>query len=97
MLGPAAKANKLFDAMHVIAKELRMSEEGRRGLEALTDHPRAGVRLNAAAHVLLWAPELAVPVLEAISRSSGPDFGLSPTTARYTLKAFHEGTLNLDW
>lgn len=92
----AKKANPLFKELHALYKLLRSDEVGR---TALTDlmHDRTvgtGVRLLAASHSLAWDPVNGVGVLEAIERD-GP--GLYRTTARYTLKSFREGTLDMDW
>jgi hypothetical protein len=86
-------ANRLFDENHQLYKSLRSSEEGRRGIEELLDDDSTGVRCLAAADTLTWAPELALPVLESIER--GP--GLAAVTAKYTLREFWAGRLNLDW
>lgn len=93
MQGDAKKANPLFDRLHVIFKQLRAEPSGRDGIAALMDDPTTGVRLIAASHSLAWAPDKAVKVLEAIES----DPGLHAVTAKYTLKAFREGTLNMDW
>jgi hypothetical protein len=47
----------------------------------------------AAGDSLGWAPKKAVKVLEAIAAGSG----LHGVTAKYTLKAFREGHLDMDW
>ncbi|MFT4030053.1 MAG: DUF2019 domain-containing protein [Protaetiibacter sp.] len=91
--GDAKKANRVFDRLHVLAKSLRQTPDGRAGLAALTQHETPGVRLLAATECLAWAPEVAVPALEAIEGSAG----LHAVSAKYTLKSFREGTLNLDW
>jgi hypothetical protein len=89
----AAKANPLFDHLHHLFKELRGVEAGRQGIAALIAHSNVGVRLTAASHSLEWAPNEAVLALEGIER--GP--GLHAVSAKYTLKAFRDGTLNQDW
>jgi hypothetical protein len=91
--GNAAKANPLFDHLQQLQKQLRAKPEGRLGIEALMAHPSVGVRLTAAAHSLQWSPDEAARVLEAIE--AGP--GLEAVSAKYTLKAYRNGTLNLDW
>jgi hypothetical protein len=55
--------------------------------------PRLGVRLAAASHSLGWDSTHAVRVLEEIEKVPG----LHAVTAKYTLKAFRQGTLNQDW
>jgi hypothetical protein len=94
MRGDAKKANTLFDQLHSIYKELRASQAGRDGISALMTSENVGVRVSAASHSLGWDPEHAVEVLEQIERD-GP--GLYRTTAKYTLKSFREGRLNMDW
>jgi hypothetical protein len=94
--GNSKKANPLFRKLHAIFKELRRDPAGRDGISALMNDPNIGVRLIAAGHSLLWAPEAAQVVLEEIEKIHGTR-GLYAVDARYTLKAFREGTLNLDW
>jgi hypothetical protein len=96
MQNDANKANPLFKRLHIIYKDLRVQKAGRDAITAVMDDPTVsvGVRLVAAGHSLGWEPRRAIAVLETIERE-GP--GLNRTTAKYTLKAFREGTLNLDW
>ena len=89
----ANKANPVFVQLHSIYKQLRTEPAGREGITTLMDDDNQAVRLSAAAHSLAWAREKAEKVLTAIE--SGP--GLYAVSAKYTLKAFREGTLNLDW
>jgi len=93
MQGDAKKANPLFDRLHVIFKQLRNEQAGRDGISALMSDPTTGVRLMAASHSLAWAPDRAKAVLEAIQKEPG----LHAVTAKYTLKSFREGRLNMDW
>ena len=93
MQSEAKRANVLFDQHHEVAKRVRGVESGRRGIQALLTHPQAGVRLLAATDSLAWDPAAAVPVLEEIE--AGP--GLHAVTAKYTLKSYRDGKLNLDW
>lgn len=59
-----AAANRLYDKTVPVLKELVLREsEGRDALEALLEHASAFVRLSAAAKVLGWAPDQAIPVL----------------------------------
>jgi ABC-type branched-subunit amino acid transport system substrate-binding protein len=87
------EANALFDAAHALAKQLRQTKEGRAGIQALLDHPRAGVQLLAASDTLAWAPDRAITILESLE--TGP--GLYAVSAKYTLRSYRSGTLNLDW
>ena len=89
----AETANRIFDRLHAVAKELRRTPAGRAGLESLTSHELAGVRLLAATECLAWSAEVAVPVLEQVERSGG----LHAVSAKYTLRSYRAGTLNLDW
>jgi Domain of unknown function (DUF2019) len=89
----AKKANRIFDRLHALAKELRQTPSGRAGLLLLSGHEVAGVRLLAATECLAWSPEVAVPALEAIEGS----VGLHSVSAKYTLKSYRAGTLDLDW
>lgn len=93
MQGDAKKANPLFKRLHVIFKQLRTDPSGREGIAQLMDDTTVGVRLVAASHSLAWAPDKARAVLEVIER--GP--GLYAVDAKYTLKAYRDGTLNMDW
>ena len=88
-----ARANLLFDRLQALQKQLRAEPRGRAGIEALMAHPSAGVRLIAAAHSLQWTPTKAAKVLQAIQAEPG----LHAVTATYTLKAYREGMLDLDW
>jgi hypothetical protein len=90
----AKAANKVFDANHGLYKRLRVTAEGRAGITRLMAHPTVGVRLLAAAHSLGWAPEEAVATLEAIEETRE---GLHSVTAKYTLRSFRSGSLDLDW
>jgi hypothetical protein len=95
--GPAKVTNKLLARSHVLAKQLKASEEGRNALESLLDHPTPDVRASAATYTLMWNPEQAVPVLEDLVSKRGREFGLIPLEAEYTLIAFRAGKLNMDW
>lgn len=89
----ARQANPVFDRAHTLAKSLRTTPEGRAGVEAITRHALAGVRLLAATECLAWAPEIGIPVLEELEHSST----LHAVSAKYTLKGYRSGTLDLDW
>jgi hypothetical protein len=94
LVGDDAKnANRIFDRLHALAKELRRTPAGRAGLENLTSHQLTGVRLLAATECLAWSAEVAVPALEQIEGSGG----LHAVSAKYTLKSYRSGTLDLDW
>lgn len=93
MQGDAPAANRVFDENHRLYKLLRTTAEGRAAIGAQVSHANVGVRLLAATHSLAWAPETAVAVLEAIE--AGP--GLYGNTAKYTLRSYRAGSLDLDW
>jgi hypothetical protein len=90
----ATAANKVFKENHAIYKILRDHEEGRGGISHLMGHESEAVRLGAATHSLAWDPEHATTVLETIERQSG---SLYAVDAKWTLRAYRNGTLNLDW
>jgi hypothetical protein len=87
------RANRLFDRLHDLAKEMRQSEEGRTAIAGLLNDPVVAVRLVAATHALTWAPEVAEPVLQALEREPS----LHAVCAKWTLRSHRAGTLNLDW
>jgi hypothetical protein len=75
-----ARANRLFQRLHDLAKEIRQSEEGRKAIAGLLDDPVAAVRLAAATDALTWAPEVAEPVLEVLEQEPN----LLAVTAKWT-------------
>jgi Domain of unknown function (DUF2019) len=89
----AQKANRLFKAHHALYKEIRDSPAGRQAISGLLDDPVTVVRLLAATHSLQWQPQRAQVVLEEIERESN----LYAVDAKWTLRSFHNGKLNLDW
>ena len=89
----ARKANRVFDLNHRLSKQLRETEAGRAAIAALMHHPVAAVRLLAASDSLASYEAEAVAVLEALMREPG----LLAVSAEHTLKAYREGTLDLDW
>jgi Domain of unknown function (DUF2019) len=86
-------ANPLFDALHLLYKELRESEEGRQAITGLLDDPIAAVQLSAASHSLALQPERAVAVLEELEQGAS----LHAVTAKWTLRSYRNGKLDLDW
>jgi hypothetical protein len=91
--GNSTAANRVFEENHRIYKRLRDSEAGRAGISALMHHHSEWVRVAAATHSLAWAPEAATATLEEIERSDG----LIAVDAKWTLRTYRAGTLNLDW
>lgn len=89
-----AKANRVFKKNHAIYKELRVTDEGRAAIQALLTNPIVRVRSLAATHMLVWAPDEAIPVLEDIAKvAKGEDY----MAAVMVLTQFRAGELNLDW
>ena len=61
------KHNRWFMRASAAADALvTRGEEGRTELEELLRHPSPTVRLNAAAYVVEWAPNEAIPVIEKV-------------------------------
>lgn len=87
------KANRIWDEIHELYKQLRIDEAGRSLINDLLGDPIPVVRLVAATHVLPWAPERGRAVLSALQQ--GKD--LYAFDAKWTLRSFDEGQLNLDW
>lgn len=87
------EANRLFDALHVLYKEMRDSEEGRLAITGLLDDPLTAVQLSAASHSLALRPERAVAVLEELEQGGS----LHAVTAKWTLRSYRNGKLDLDW
>jgi hypothetical protein len=86
-------ANKLFKKHHSFYKSIRDSTDGQTAVRRLLADPDDAVRLLAATHSLRWAREEAVRTLEELEQLSN----LYAVDAKYTLKAFRDGKLNLDW
>lgn len=87
------KANRLFDAAHRIAKELRGSQEGRKAMLTLLNDPDASVRLGAATEALPVDPETALRVIDQIASSEGAH----SFEAEMVAQEWRAGRLNLDW
>ena len=88
-----SRANRLFDDLHEFRKQVRQSEDGRTAIIGLLKDPVAAVRLTAAVDTLTWSPDLGEAVLEALE----DDPSLHAVTAKWTLRSYRAGTLNLDW
>jgi alpha-ketoglutarate-dependent taurine dioxygenase len=93
--GNPQEANQVFAALHICYKRLRDSHAGREAITGLLNDPVIAVRLSAAAHCLSWEPDLAQKVLEDIERE--PTAGLYAVDAKWTLRSYRQGKLNLDW
>ena len=64
---------------------------GRAAIMELAAHPDPWVRVQAAGHVLMWAPEVATPVLEGLANGRG----LFAISAEYTLREYRAGRLRV--
>jgi hypothetical protein len=87
------EANRLFDALHVLYKELRQTEDGRLAITGLLDDPITAVQLSAASHSLALQPERAAAILEELAQGGS----LHAVTAKWTLRSYRDGNLDLDW
>lgn len=86
-------ANDLMRRRHHLAKRIRTSAEGRAALEGLLEDPALVVRLSAATDSLAWRSSRAETVLEAIERADGR----YAFDAKWTLRSYRAGKLDLDW
>ncbi len=86
-------ANRVFEENHGLYKLLRGSEEGRSAIAHLMGHPSVGVQLLAATHSLGWKPERATAILREIESRDE----LYAVDAKWTLRSYDAGTLDLDW
>lgn len=89
-----ALANKIFRRLHALAKEHRASAEGRAAIEGLFDDAVAAVRLIAATDSLAWDSSGGIAVLEDIERNNSSLFAVD---AKWTLRSYRSGKLDLDW
>ncbi|WP_422933029.1 hypothetical protein [Sinomonas sp. P47F7] len=87
------RANQLFRSHHAFYKSIRDLPEGREALLTLLEDESLPVRVMAATHVLPFAPDRGVPVLEEAERAGD----VMSIDAKYTLISFRSGKLNLDW
>jgi hypothetical protein len=94
--GNPRRWNRLVDEAQLYHLRLRESEEGRAGIEGLLADGEPEVRGWAAAHALLWAPEKARPVLEALQQDPAAHWERQHS-AEMTLQVFDKGELRHDW
>jgi hypothetical protein len=87
------KANKIFKKRQTLYKRLRESDAGRQAIVQLVYDRLPCVRLIAATDALAWAPEESIPILEQLATDDGI-YGLD---ARYTLREYRAGRLDLSW
>jgi hypothetical protein len=89
----SAQANRVFEENHAIYKRLRDEREGQSAISRLRGDESEAVRLLAATHSLAWEPDAAVETLRAIKEGGG----LVSVTAKYTLRSYESGKLDLNW
>ena len=87
------RANRLFKAHHALYRRIRGSAAGREAIIGLLDDPVTAVRVLAAMHSLAWECGRAVRALEEIGQGDG----LYAVDAKWTLRSYRNGRLNLDW
>ena len=87
------EANRIFDQHHKVYKQLRETERGRTGIASLLCDSEVVVRLLAATHSLEWAKERAERAREGLSAGSEQ----CSFDAKWTLRAFRDGKLDLGW
>jgi hypothetical protein len=87
------QANRIFKAHHALYKKIRDSAAGREAITGLLDDPVTAVRVLAATDSLAWEPDRAAQALEEIEQEPGP----YAVDAKWTLRSYRNGKLNLDW
>jgi len=87
------QANRIFKAHHALYKRIRDSAAGREAITGLLDDPMTAVRVLAATHSLAWEPDRAAQALVEIEQESSP----YAVDAKWTLRSYRNGKLNLDW
>jgi hypothetical protein len=87
--------SRLVGQLRTEQRVLAESHDGRASIEALMGDPRPAVRLWSAAAVLFWDPQRARPALEEI-REAPATYDLHSITAKHTLLAFDDGSLDPD-
>jgi hypothetical protein len=92
-LSDSKAQNRAAQRMQECYKALRTSEKGKLGIIGLMSDPDPGVRLSAAARCLLWVPDQARAVLEALYSEPFP----VSFEAEMALKQFEKGNLSFDF
>jgi len=90
--GDPKQANRLFCENHELYESVRGSEEGRAAISGLLTNPIEAVCLVAATHSLAWDEVKAIAVLDDLQTH----LNLCSVDAKYTLKVYRDGRLNLD-
>lgn len=91
--GDAREANRIFKAHHALFRQIRNDGGGREVISSLLQDENEAVRVLAATHALTFDPGAGEAALEELSHAGGR-FALD---AKYTLRSFRNGTLDLDW
>jgi Domain of unknown function (DUF2019) len=91
--GNPDQANRIFKTHHALYKKIRDSAAGREAITGLLGDPVTAVRVLAATHSLAWEPDRAAQALAEIEQEPG----LYAADAKWTLRSWRNGTLNLDW
>jgi hypothetical protein len=86
-------ANQILRRHHDLAKRMRETPEGRQAIEELLDDAVTVVRLAAATDSLAWQSSRGVAALEEIEQEGS----LYAVDAKWTLRSYRSGKLNLDW
>jgi len=87
------KANRILREHHAVYKTLRESAAGRTAITSLLEDDEPAVRYLAATHSLAWNRELAERLLDDLAATTEA----YSFDAKWTLRAFRKGELNLDW
>ena len=87
------RANRAFKAHHALYKRIRDSAAGRQAITGLLDDPVTAVRVLAATHSLAWDHVQAEQALQEVEQESSP----YAVDAKWILRSFRNGKLNLDW
>jgi hypothetical protein len=89
----SGEANRILKIHHALYKRLRETAAGKRAIIDLLDDPVTAVRLLAAMHSLQWEPDRAQNALQEIEQ----EHNLYALDAKWTLRSYRNGRLNLDW
>ena len=90
---PAAKANRLFDKCHAIARRLRGSPEGREGIESFAFDANRGVALAACVVALAWDSEIAMDGPKWLVANEGQN----SLEAKYAISDYRADRMSFDW
>lgn len=93
------RANAVFEDLHAEYKRVRDTPDGRAAIEALMTDPNLCVRVAASISALKWNSEVAVSVLRDVAVMEGEweQIGKTAMNAKYSLREWEAGRLDLDW